>query len=210
MGIGIGIALLVVGAILSFAVRDNVPGVDLSMVGYICMGAGVLAIILGLVLNTQATRTKHTEPPARSTLPSWNTATTWSEPPPTPGRGVTTRPGMLLTSAVRDSSSGGSGGGLRPRFAPGTLGAGSFHVEGSRRARSVRRVASRNDPSLYSDRIQPGEAGVGPNLEPLAPGGPCPERSCRRTCRGRCLPVSRRRVPTSDERCHVHPRRSTG
>lgn len=60
MGIGVGIGLLVVGAILSFAVRDNVPGVDLSVVGYICMGAGVLSIVLGLVLNTQATRTKHT------------------------------------------------------------------------------------------------------------------------------------------------------
>jgi hypothetical protein len=60
MGIGAGIALLVVGAILSFAVRDNVPGVDLSMVGYICMGAGVLALVLSLVLNAQATRTKHT------------------------------------------------------------------------------------------------------------------------------------------------------
>jgi hypothetical protein len=60
MGIGIGIALLAVGAILSFAVRDNLPGVDLSVVGYICMGAGVLAIILGLVTNAQATRTKHT------------------------------------------------------------------------------------------------------------------------------------------------------
>jgi hypothetical protein len=60
MGIGVGIALLVVGAILSFAVRDNVPGVDLSVVGYICMGAGVLALVLSLVLNAQATRTKHT------------------------------------------------------------------------------------------------------------------------------------------------------
>jgi hypothetical protein len=60
MGIGVGIALLVVGAILSFAVRDNVPGVNLSMVGYICMGAGVLALVLSLVLNAQATRTKHT------------------------------------------------------------------------------------------------------------------------------------------------------
>jgi len=60
MGIGIGIALLAVGAVLSFAVRDNLPGVDLSVVGYICMGAGVLSIILGLVMNTQATRTKHT------------------------------------------------------------------------------------------------------------------------------------------------------
>ncbi len=60
MGIGIGIALLVIGAILSFAVRDHVPGVDLVMVGYICMGAGVLALIIGLIMNTQATRTKHT------------------------------------------------------------------------------------------------------------------------------------------------------
>ncbi|HRA05061.1 MAG TPA: DUF6458 family protein [Propionicimonas sp.] len=60
MGMGIGIVLLVIGAILSFAVRDAVPGVDLSMIGYICMGAGALALVLGLVTNAQATRTKHT------------------------------------------------------------------------------------------------------------------------------------------------------
>ncbi|HEY3338697.1 MAG TPA: DUF6458 family protein [Propionicimonas sp.] len=57
---GIGIALLVVGAILSFAVRDSVPGVDLTMIGYICMGAGALALILSLVANAQATNTKRT------------------------------------------------------------------------------------------------------------------------------------------------------
>ena len=44
MGMGIGIVLLVIGAIL----------------GYICMGAGALALVLGLVTNAQATRTKHT------------------------------------------------------------------------------------------------------------------------------------------------------
>lgn len=60
MSMGIGIALLVIGAILSFAVRDSVPGVDLTMVGYICMGAGALAVILGLVTNAQATNTRHT------------------------------------------------------------------------------------------------------------------------------------------------------
>ena len=49
MSMGIGIALLVVGAILSFAVKDSVPGVDLSVIGYICMGAGALALILSLV-----------------------------------------------------------------------------------------------------------------------------------------------------------------
>ncbi len=60
MSMGIGIALLAVGAILSFAVRDSVPGVDLSIVGYICMGAGALALILALVANAQATNTKRT------------------------------------------------------------------------------------------------------------------------------------------------------
>jgi len=53
---GSGIALIVIGAILAFAVRDSVPGVSLGLIGYICMGAGVLAVILGLVTNAQATR----------------------------------------------------------------------------------------------------------------------------------------------------------
>jgi hypothetical protein len=53
---GSGIALIVIGAILAFAVRDSVPGVSLSLIGYICLGAGVLAVILGLVTNAQATR----------------------------------------------------------------------------------------------------------------------------------------------------------
>lgn len=53
---GTGIALLVIGAILSFAVRDAVPNIDLTLIGYICMAAGALAVILGLVTNAQATR----------------------------------------------------------------------------------------------------------------------------------------------------------
>lgn len=56
MTMGAGIALLVIGAILSFAVKDSISGVDLTMIGYICMGAGVLAVILGLVTNAQASR----------------------------------------------------------------------------------------------------------------------------------------------------------
>mgnify|MGYP000956194728 FL=1 len=52
---GTGIALLVIGAILSFAVRDSISGVNLTLIGYICMGAGALAVILGLVTNAQAT-----------------------------------------------------------------------------------------------------------------------------------------------------------
>ncbi|KGM11653.1 DUF6458 family protein [Cellulomonas bogoriensis] len=59
MGIGTGIFLIVVGAILAFAVRDNWEVMDLTVVGYICLGAGALAIILALVLNAQRANTSH-------------------------------------------------------------------------------------------------------------------------------------------------------
>lgn len=61
MGIGLGIFLLVVGAILSFGVSDAVEGVDLGVIGWILMGAGVLTIVLGLAVNRQRTNTTHTE-----------------------------------------------------------------------------------------------------------------------------------------------------
>ncbi len=60
MGLGTGIALLVVGGILAFGVKDTFSAVDLTAIGYICMGAGVLAIILTLVLQQQRQRTSHT------------------------------------------------------------------------------------------------------------------------------------------------------
>jgi len=59
--IGLGIGLLVIGAILSFGVRDSISGVDLTTIGYILMGGGALALILGLVTNAQATNTRHEE-----------------------------------------------------------------------------------------------------------------------------------------------------
>lgn len=61
MGIGGGIALIVVGAILAFAVNDAIDGVNLELIGYICMGAGVLALILAIALNAQRGRTSHRE-----------------------------------------------------------------------------------------------------------------------------------------------------
>lgn len=61
MALGSGIFLLVLGAILAFAVRDSIDAVDTVMIGYICMGAGVLAIILSLVLNAQRGKTTHHE-----------------------------------------------------------------------------------------------------------------------------------------------------
>jgi Domain of unknown function (DUF6458) len=60
MGLGTGIALLVVGGILAFGVKDSFSALDLTAIGYICMAAGVLAIILTLVLQQQRRNTSHT------------------------------------------------------------------------------------------------------------------------------------------------------
>ncbi|MEV0005596.1 DUF6458 family protein [Micromonospora sp. NPDC050980] len=46
MGIGTSIFLIAVGAILAFAINASVGGVDLDIVGWILMAAGVLGLIL--------------------------------------------------------------------------------------------------------------------------------------------------------------------
>jgi hypothetical protein len=56
MYFGGSIALIAIGAILSFAVQDRLSGVDLVVVGYICMAAGALGIVLSLVMNGQRQR----------------------------------------------------------------------------------------------------------------------------------------------------------
>jgi uncharacterized membrane protein HdeD (DUF308 family) len=59
MGIGLGIFLFVVGAILLFALNINIPYVSDNTLGIILMVAGVLTLILALVFNAQRTRTRH-------------------------------------------------------------------------------------------------------------------------------------------------------
>jgi hypothetical protein len=61
MVIGSGIFLVVVGAILAFAVNVESSVVDVEVVGWICMAAGVVAIIVSLVLAAQARNTTHRE-----------------------------------------------------------------------------------------------------------------------------------------------------
>ena len=61
MGIGIGIFLFVLGAILLWAVEVNIPYVSDDTLGTILIVAGILAIALALVLNAQRTRTKHVQ-----------------------------------------------------------------------------------------------------------------------------------------------------
>jgi hypothetical protein len=56
MYFGGAIALLALGAILAFAVQDRLSGIDLVAVGYICMAAGALGIVLSLMVNGQRER----------------------------------------------------------------------------------------------------------------------------------------------------------
>lgn len=47
--IGFGVFLLAVGLVLALAVSDSVNGVDLTMIGWIAAGCGVLAIALSFL-----------------------------------------------------------------------------------------------------------------------------------------------------------------
>lgn len=52
MRIGSSIVLIALGAILAFAVADNLVNfIDLTLVGYILMGVGVLGLIISLLMN---------------------------------------------------------------------------------------------------------------------------------------------------------------
>lgn len=56
MGIGLGVFLLVAGAILVFGVKASVAGFDLTAIGYILMAGGVLVILLSLLVFMPRTR----------------------------------------------------------------------------------------------------------------------------------------------------------
>ena len=51
MGLGVGIFLLAVGAVLAFAVKVNPTGgaLDINTVGWILIGVGALGIVLSMV-----------------------------------------------------------------------------------------------------------------------------------------------------------------
>lgn len=60
MGIGVGVLLLVVGAILYWAVDVNIPGVNDNTLGIILMIVGILAIILSFLQMGMLTRDRRT------------------------------------------------------------------------------------------------------------------------------------------------------
>ncbi len=84
MGYGLGVFLLALGLILAFAVSDAIEGVDLTMVGYILAGVGLLAIALTAM---QANRTRQHTTVATSTDAQGRQATTerrTEQDPPAP------------------------------------------------------------------------------------------------------------------------------
>lgn len=61
MYVGLGIILLVTGAILAFAVNDSVEGVDLVAIGWILIAGGALALLVSAIqglgwMNARNTR----------------------------------------------------------------------------------------------------------------------------------------------------------
>lgn len=56
MTIGASIFLIAAGAILRFAVADQVDGVDLGVIGLILMAAGALGLVAGLVMSATRRR----------------------------------------------------------------------------------------------------------------------------------------------------------
>lgn len=61
MGIGIGIFLLALGGILTFAVDATVAGLDIHAVGVILMAAGALGLVLTLVVFAPRRRSTVTQ-----------------------------------------------------------------------------------------------------------------------------------------------------
>ncbi len=57
MGIGVGVLLIVVGAIFAFAVDVDIAALDGYVFGWILILGGVLAIVLGFFMQAQKNRT---------------------------------------------------------------------------------------------------------------------------------------------------------
>ena len=54
MRIGSSIALIVIGAILAFAINAEVPYISLDLIGYILVAAGVIGLIWSLLASNRS------------------------------------------------------------------------------------------------------------------------------------------------------------
>ncbi len=60
MTIGASIALIVIGAILAFAVEFDVAGLSITTVGYIMMIGGIIGLVLGMLAYQRSAVTRRT------------------------------------------------------------------------------------------------------------------------------------------------------
>ncbi|MEX2563481.1 MAG: DUF6458 family protein [Nitriliruptoraceae bacterium] len=59
MTIGGSIGLIVLGAILAFAVTMEIAGIDINIIGFILMAGGVIGLIVGLTIRRRNAQTTH-------------------------------------------------------------------------------------------------------------------------------------------------------
>lgn len=63
MGIGSSIALIAVGAILAFALNFDVAGVNITVIGYILMAAGLLGLLFTALIYGRRDNSTVEHPP---------------------------------------------------------------------------------------------------------------------------------------------------
>lgn len=63
MGIGSSIALIAVGAILAFALNFDVAGVNITVIGYILMAAGLLGLLFTALIYGRRDNSTVEQPP---------------------------------------------------------------------------------------------------------------------------------------------------
>ena len=90
MGIGGSIFLLALGAILAFAVNAQVSGIDINVVGYVLMLAGLVGLIVTIWFWNSRRRTvvEQTRPVVRTEgqiVDEYRTVRRQDPPPPTYG-----------------------------------------------------------------------------------------------------------------------------
>ena len=96
MGIGGSIFLLALGAILAFAVHANISGIDVNIIGWILMAAGLVGLVITLWYWNSRRRTVVTrqtrQPVAGTPYPNAPYGSEYREtrrddvpPPPPPG-----------------------------------------------------------------------------------------------------------------------------
>ena len=64
MGLGVGLILAAVGAVLAFAVNATVSGVDIHTIGWILLIVGIVGILLSLDLLVLVGRPRLLQPQA--------------------------------------------------------------------------------------------------------------------------------------------------